>query len=87
MPHRSRPSQESESVVDLMFAMVRLVAERESIAPQLIAGRDDLQAFLEDPASSKLGAGWRHELMGRRLSDLLGGRAGLTVKDGRVELL
>ncbi len=85
--HRARPTQESESVVDLMNALVRLVAERESIAPQLLSGRDDLMAFLDDPASSRLGEGWRRDLMGGLLSDLLAGRAGLTVKDGRVELL
>ncbi len=85
--HRARPTQESESVVDLMNALVRLVAERESIAPQLLSGRDDLMAFLDDPASSRLGEGWRRDLMGDILSDLLAGRAGLTVKDGRVELL
>lgn len=85
--HRPRPTQESESVVDLMNALVRLVAERESIAPQLVSGRDDLLAFLDDPASSRLGEGWRRDLMGGLLADLLAGRAGLTVKDGHVELL
>ena len=31
--------------------------------------------------------GWRGELLGSKLCDLLAGKLGLTVKDGRVELL
>jgi ribonuclease D len=85
--HRAKPSLETESVIDLMYAMVRLVSERSGVAPALIATRDDLYDFITDRPASKLSRGWRKTLMGDQLDLLLGGRAGLTVKDGRIEIL
>ena len=43
--------------------------------------------FVQDRPSSGLASGWRWELAGRTLSRLLEGEVGLTVRDGRLELL
>ena len=84
---RPRPSADLESVMDLMYALVRLVSERSGVATQLIATRDDLHEFALDPASSRLSQSWRSELVGDLLKRLLDGQVGLTVKEGRVEIL
>lgn len=73
--------------MDLMYALVRLVSERSGVATQLIATRDDLHEFALDPASSRLSQSWRSELVGDLLKRLLDGQVGLTVKEGRVEIL
>ena len=85
--HRARPSADQESVCDLMYALTRMVAERERLSPALLASRDDLVRYLLDRTSSPLASGWRSELLGARLDELLDGQLGLTVKAGRVELL
>lgn len=82
-----RPSPETEGVIDLMYAVLRLVSERSGVATQLIATRDDLLDFLQDRESSPLSRDWRWELAGRTLARLLSGEVGLTVKEGRIELL
>lgn len=87
MPHRPRPTHEADGVIDLMYAVLRVVSERSGVATQLIATRDDLLEFMQDPASSRLSSGWRWELAGSTLERLLQGQIGLTVKKGRVELL
>ena len=84
---KDRPSPDTESVIDLMYAMLRLVAERSGVATQLIATRDDLLEFVSHREESRLAHSWRYELAGRQLADLLEGKVGLTVKDGRVETL
>lgn len=85
---RLRPTPENESVCDMMSAVVRLVAEREGVAPAVIASRDDLMAYLlEGPEGSPISSGWRRELVGRALDGLLAGEVGLTVARGRVELI
>ena len=84
---RKAPSSDMESVTDLMYALVRLVAESSGVATAMIASRDDLADYIEHPERSRLREGWRFELMGSRLDDLLSGNMGLTVKDGRVEVL
>ena len=83
----ARPSADTESVIDLMYAVLRLVSEQSGVATQLIATRDDLLEFVQDRPSSGLASGWRWELAGRTLSRLLEGEVGLTVRDGRLELL
>lgn len=83
----SHPSPELESVVDLMIALVRVVSEKSGIATQLIATRDDLVEFAQDRPKSRLASGWRYELAGRQLESLLEGSVGLTVRDGRIELI
>lgn len=82
-----RPSAEAESVIDLMYAVLRLVSERSGVATQLIATRDDLLEFMQDHDSSGLSRGWRRELAGETLERLLEGEVGLTVREGRLELL
>lgn len=82
-----RPSPETEGVIDLMYAVLRLVSEKSGVATQLIATRDDLFEFLQDRGSSALSRDWRWELAGRTLDSLLAGEVGLTVKSGRIELL
>lgn len=84
---RKAPSGELESVVDLMYALLRLVAERAGVATAMIASRDDLVDYVDHPERSRLREGWRFELVGTRLDDLLAGRMGLTVKGRRIELL
>ena len=84
---RKAPSSDMESVTDLMYALVRLVAESSGVATAMIASRDDLADYIEHPERSRLREGWRFELLGSRLDDLLSGNMGLTVKDGRVEIL
>lgn len=84
--HRS-PSPEAESVCDLMYALLRIVSERSGVATALIAGRDDLYDYIDHPERSPLREGWRFELVGSLLDDLLSGNMGLTVKEGAVEIL
>ena len=84
---RKAPSSDLESVVDLMYALVRLVSDQSGVATTMIASRDDLIEYVDHPDESPLREGWRFELMGSRLDDLRSGNMGLTVKDRRVEML
>jgi ribonuclease D len=86
-PHKPHLAPESEGVVDLMNALVRVVSDKEGIAAPVIGSHDDLIAFMSGDADCRLRQSWRYELVGKRLDDLLNGRIGLTVKEGRIELL
>ena len=82
-----RLSAETEGVIDLMYAVLRLVSEKSGVATQLIATRDDLLEFLQNRRDSRLSRDWRWELAGKTLDQLLSGEVGLTVKNGSIELL
>ncbi len=81
--HRQKPSQEAESAVDLLYALLRLIAEENGIAAPLIANRDDLLDLVSH-RMNPLDSGWRKEVAGEPLRRLLAGEIGLTVKDGKV---
>lgn len=80
-------SPELESVIDLMYALIRLVGERSGVATAMIASRDDLVDYVDHPQDSPLREGWRFELVGTLIDDLLNGDIGLTVKDSALEIL
>ena len=80
-------SPELESVIDLMYALIRLVGERSGVATAMIASRDDLVDYVDHPQDSPLREGWRFELVGTLIDDLLNGDIGLTVKDCALEIL
>ena len=84
---RAKSSVETESVVDLMYAVLRIVSDREGIAGSMLANREDLIGFAQNPRTSRLGSGWRYDVLGSKLEQLLEGNIGLTVKDGRIEFL
>lgn len=84
--HRA-PAPELESVIDLMYALIRLVSERSGVVTSLIVSRDGLLDYIEHPERSPLREGWRFELVGTLMDDLLQGNIGLTVKDGALEIL
>lgn len=85
--HRARPSAELDSVIDLMYAMLRLSSDQCEVALPLIATREDLHVLATGGENSPLREGWRWEVAGERLEALLMGEMGLTVKDGHVEVL
>ncbi|QWT17999.1 ribonuclease D [Collinsella sp. zg1085] len=91
LPHPPRPrhitTPERESVVDLMYALIRLVSKRSRVAASLIASRDDLLNYMDEPEKSPLRDGWRFELVGSLIDDLLQGNIGLTAVNGHLEIL
>lgn len=84
---RLKSSPEKDGALDLMSAVVRVVAEKTGIAPQVIASKDDLNELLSGSRDGRLAQGWRREVAGKQLERLLAGELGLTIKDGKIELL
>lgn len=70
--------------VDMLMAIVRVRARENDIAIPTLASHNDLVAIArghyEDAEVLK---GWRRELVGEELLDLLQGRIGLSIEDGK----
>lgn len=71
--------------VTLATAWVAELARRERLDPALLATKNDVIAFLRGSSSSRLATGWRGDVVGQDLSDLLAGRASLGF-DGKGHL-
>lgn len=68
--------------VTLVSAWVSQLAKTERIDAALLATRADLTSFLAGDPDSRLAEGWRAELLGDAIRDLLSGRAALTFDRG-----
>lgn len=69
-------------VVALVSAWVSQVARDEHIDTALLATRADLVELLRGDPDARLTKGWRAELLGDGIRDLVSGRAGLTFRSG-----
>lgn len=88
LSRNNRFSKENESVADLMSSVVRIVSERQKIAMQHLATKEELLALALNPEkNSELTSGWKKELVGDLLMKLLQGKLGLTVSSGHIEFL
>ena len=76
-----------EDVVFLMNALVKLRAKENSISQALIANNQDLTDLARGyKKNSKLLQGWRREIVGDELLDLLSGKIGITCKNMELKI-
>ena len=67
--------KELRAAVTLVAAWVSQVAKDEELDAALLATRSDIIDFLRGSEDARLSAGWRSELIGSRIQDLVSGRA------------
>ncbi len=85
IPPRLSPNQEAQA--DMLVAGLRLVAERNGIAPAAIGARRDLERLVAGQRDGELLRGWKGVLLRDTLFGLLEGRLVLGIKEGRLEFL
>ncbi len=81
LPSSLRPA------VALSTAWLNQLAKDLSIEPALLATRADLESFLRGDDNSRLRSGWRAEVVGAPLTDLVEGRVALAFDADRGLLL
>lgn len=86
-----RPEELTESAqaaAEVLKLALKIVSEREGIAPKLIASSADIEAIAaNDLASVPLMSGWRRGLFGDVALELKSGRAVIGFKKGRAQIL
>ena len=70
-------SKPSGVLVDLLSILLKMQSEHHGIAPKLIATRDKMDAFLENPHTSPLMQGWRLSLFGENALIIIQGKTAL----------
>ena len=77
-----------DAPVDLMNTVLHIRAREAQIAPQMLGTRDDLESMAGGyPEDTLLSKGWRYDVVGHELEDLLAGRIGLRIVDGQVKVV
>jgi ribonuclease D len=75
---------QEEAKVDVMTAMVRLIANKNNLHPNILAPRKELEKFAHNDRDSILLKGWRAQLIGKELQAFLQGKFGFQVIDNKV---
>lgn len=87
LERRPQGDVQVEGVVDLMAAVVDIRASENDVAMQVLASRDDLSRLAHGHRDEcKVLGGWRYEMVGRELVDLLEGRLALYVNNGAIQV-
>jgi ribonuclease D len=82
---RFRPAANGAATVELLKVLLRMTAERHSVAAKVIATVDDLDRIAaDDEADVPAMKGWRRELFGEKALALKHGRLALAVDKGKV---
>jgi ribonuclease D len=82
---RFRPAVNGAATVELLKVLLRMTAERHSVAAKVIATVDDLDRIAaDDEADVPAMKGWRRELFGEKALALKHGRLALAVDKGKV---
>ncbi len=74
-------------IADLLKLLLKIRAKETDVAPRLIARSDDLEALAAGRREGlAILAGWRFEQFGRDALDLVEGRLGFAVTDGKLKM-
>ena len=74
--------------ITLISAWVSQIARDEKIDTAMLATKSDIVALLRDDPDARLASGWRANLLGQGIKDLVSGKAGLTFDpQGRLTLM
>jgi ribonuclease D len=96
LPQEGRPpapDPEDGPLIALAEALVRARAREAGLAYELLAARADLQAIVaarragDEEADVRTLRGWRRELVGTELLELLDGRVSLSVRNRAIQII
>ena len=80
LPRQLRP------VVSLVTAWISQLARDHRLDPALLATRADVEALLKDDPDSRLKSGWRADMVGTPIAQLVDGAAAIAFDDGQLVL-
>ena len=77
-----------EAAAEILKLALKIVSDRDGIAPKLIASSADIDAIaVDDDASVAAMQGWRREVFGNVALDLKHGRAAIAMEKGRAQIV
>lgn len=85
LPHPIKPtrlSAEQEVIADLLMAQLRLAANEHKISATNIASRKDMTKVILGETNVPLLSGWRYQLAGEKIKNLLSGKTSIQIKNG-----
>jgi ribonuclease D len=83
---RQRLTPAQDAAVDVLQAVIRLVAEENRINPSVLANRNQLEQLLLGETDVPVLQGWRRQLAGERLQGFLDGKLNIRMSNGALQI-
>ena len=81
-------SKASPALVALLKVLLAAIAEKNNVAPRLIAGGDDIEALaLDESTPNPVLEGWRREMFGETALRLIRGQIALSAQGKRIKVV
>jgi ribonuclease D len=81
-----KPSPQQEALADMVNSVLRIKAAEQAISPQLLATRDDIHELLHGERDLPLLQGWRLQVAGQAVLDILNGQTQLSIEGDEAVL-
>jgi ribonuclease D len=85
-PKRPGLTKDAALVSDLLKLLLKIRSKEAGVAPKLIARSDDLESLAAGVRDLKMLTGWRYEEFGRDAVDLVEGRLGFAIENGKLKM-
>jgi ribonuclease D len=83
-----KKTQQNEAILDILTALVRVRAEENSLNPNILASRKDLESLIfDDDNDCPLLHGWRYSMAGQELVGLLNGELLLGINTDKLAII
>jgi len=89
-PHResiSKLTPEQEAVVDVLMAVVKASAIENTVTSTVLATRKDLEQLVAGNRGVSICSGWRYELAGKKLIQVLTGELSISVVNNKLDII
>jgi ribonuclease D len=82
----TQPSDGANAAAELLKVLLKLVAEREGVAPKVLASSDDIDRIASSGEEADVAAlhGWRREVFGEKALQLVRGEIAIKFEDRRI---
>ena len=87
LPSTTKPKRltaDQEIIADLLMTQLRLIASEQNISPANIANRKMIEKIIYGETDIPLLKGWRYQLAGKKIQDLLSGNFSLQIINNKV---
>ncbi|MCR5859159.1 ribonuclease D [Mesorhizobium sp. J428] len=88
VPRQAQPSEGANAAAEILKVLLRIIAEKEGVAPKIIASGDDIDRIAAEGEKAEVEAltGWRREVFGEKALRLIRGELGIRFQNRRINV-
>lgn len=84
LPKWQRTTPQQEALIDLCMAYMKQLALENEISPGILCNRKDMEKLITGDVDLPFMQGWRKQLIGQPVHDLLQGKHALRIQDNKI---